>query len=83
MLRSPIFWLLYAMFVCISASGLMATAQLGPIAEDYRLSATTVMGANTLSVALVVDNLLNGFARPFFGGLSGLDANGQWHWHSL
>jgi MFS transporter, OFA family, oxalate/formate antiporter len=70
MLRSPIFWLLYAMSVGVSASGLMATAQLGPIAEDYRLSETTIMGANTLSVALVVDNVLNGFARPFFGGLS-------------
>ncbi len=70
MLRSPIFWLLYAMFVCVSASGLTATAQLGPIADDYRLSGTIVMGANTLSVALVVDNVLNGLARPFFGGLS-------------
>jgi MFS family permease len=58
------------MFVGVSASGLMATAQPGPIAEDYRLSETTIMGANTLSVALVVDNVLNGFARPFFGGLS-------------
>jgi hypothetical protein len=28
------------------------------------------MGASTLSVALVVDNVLNGHARPFFGGLS-------------
>jgi OFA family oxalate/formate antiporter-like MFS transporter len=70
MLRSPIFWLLYAMFVCVSAGGLMATAQLAPIAQDYRLSATTIMGANTLSVALVLDNILNGLARPFFGGLS-------------
>jgi OFA family oxalate/formate antiporter-like MFS transporter len=58
MLRSLIFWLLYAMFVGVSASGLMATAQPGPIAEDYRLSETTIMGANTLSVALVVDNVL-------------------------
>ena len=62
MLRSPIFWLLYAMFVCVSAGGLMATAQLAPIAQDYRLSATTIMGANTLSVALVAHNVLNGFA---------------------
>jgi hypothetical protein len=37
--------------------------QLGPIAEDYRLSDRNIMGANTLSVALVVDNILNGFAR--------------------
>jgi OFA family oxalate/formate antiporter-like MFS transporter len=71
MLRSPIFWLLYAMFVCVSASGLMATAQLAPIAKDYGISNTVIfLGASTLSVALVVDNVLNGFARPFFGGLS-------------
>lgn len=71
MLRSPVFWLLYVMFVCVSASGLMATAQLGPIARDYGISNTAVfMGASTLSVALVVDNVLNGVARPFFGGLS-------------
>jgi OFA family oxalate/formate antiporter-like MFS transporter len=71
MLRSPTFWLLYVMFVCVSASGLMATAQLGPIAKDYGISNTAIFfGATTLSVALVVDNVLNGFARPFFGALS-------------
>jgi len=71
MLRSPVFWLLYAMFICVSASGLMATAQLGPIAKDYGISNTAIfMGATTLSVALVVDNVLNGLARPFFGAVS-------------
>ncbi len=71
MLRSPIFWLLYLMFVAVSASGLMATAQLGPIAKDYGISNTAIFfGASTLSVALVVDNVLNGFARPFFGAVS-------------
>jgi OFA family oxalate/formate antiporter-like MFS transporter len=71
MLRSPVFWLLYAMFLAVSASGLMATAQLGPIARDYGISDRVILfGASTLSVALVVDNVLNGFARPFFGGLS-------------
>jgi OFA family oxalate/formate antiporter-like MFS transporter len=71
MLRSPVFWLLYIMFIGVSASGLMATAQLGPIAKDYGLSNTAILfGASTLSVALVVDNVLNGLARPFFGALS-------------
>jgi OFA family oxalate/formate antiporter-like MFS transporter len=71
MLRSPIFWLLYVMFVGVSASGLMATAQLAPIAKDYGISDIAIfMGASTLSLALVVDNVLNGLARPFFGGLS-------------
>jgi MFS transporter, OFA family, oxalate/formate antiporter len=71
MLRSPIFWLLYVMFVFVSASGLMATAQLAPIAKDYGISNTAILlGASTLSVALVADNVLNGLARPFFGALS-------------
>jgi OFA family oxalate/formate antiporter-like MFS transporter len=71
MLRSPVFWLMYVMFLGVSASGLMATAQLGPIAKDYGISNSAIFfGASTLSVALVVDNVLNGFARPFFGGLS-------------
>jgi MFS transporter, OFA family, oxalate/formate antiporter len=71
MLRSPIFWLLYVMFVGVSASGLMATAQIAPIAKDYGLSNTAIfLGASALSVALVVDNVLNGVARPFFGAVS-------------
>jgi MFS transporter, OFA family, oxalate/formate antiporter len=49
----------------------MATAQLGPIAKDFGISNSVIfMGATTLSVALVVDNVLNGLARPAFGALS-------------
>ncbi len=70
-LRSPAFWLLYLMLVLVSSSGLMATAQLAPIAKDYGLSNTAILfGATTLSVALVVDNVMNGLARPFFGAVS-------------
>ena len=71
MLRSPVFWLLYVMFVMVSASGLMATAQLALIASDFGISGTTLfLGASTLAVALVVDNVMNGIARPFFGWVS-------------
>ena len=70
-LRSPLFWLLYGMFVLISAGGLMAAAQLAPIARDYGLADITLLfGASVLSIALVVDNVMNGLARPFFGWLS-------------
>jgi OFA family oxalate/formate antiporter-like MFS transporter len=49
----------------------MATAQLAPIARDFGLSGSVLMlGATTLSVALVVDNVMNGLARPFFGAVS-------------
>jgi OFA family oxalate/formate antiporter-like MFS transporter len=70
-LGSPVFWLLYVMFVVVSASGLMATAQIAPIARDYGMtSAPLFLGASVLSVALVVDNVMNGAARPFFGWVS-------------
>jgi OFA family oxalate/formate antiporter-like MFS transporter len=70
-LASPIFWLMYLMFVAVSASGLMATAQLAPIAKDFGIDKTVIFfGATLLSVALVVDSVLNGLARPFFGWVS-------------
>jgi len=70
-LSSPVFWVLYIMFVMVSASGLMATAQIALIAKDYNVSNVVLLGgATTLSVALIVDNLCNGGARPLFGWVS-------------
>jgi len=70
-LMTPVFWLLYIMFVMVSASGLMATAQIAPIAKDFNVGNTILFaGASTLTVALIVDNLCNGGARPLFGWLS-------------
>src|SRR3984893_4111589 len=34
-LKSPVFWLLYLMFVMVSGSGLMVTAQVAPMARDF------------------------------------------------
>jgi OFA family oxalate/formate antiporter-like MFS transporter len=74
MLRSRVFWVLYLMFVMVAASGLMATAQIAPIAKDFNLANQDVtivfVTATTLSAALVIDNILNGLARPFFGWIS-------------
>ena len=71
MLRSPIFWLMYFMFVLDAATGLMATAQLALIAKDFGVANVAILfGATALSVALVVDNVMNGLARPFFGWVS-------------
>jgi OFA family oxalate/formate antiporter-like MFS transporter len=71
MLRSPVFWLLYVMFVLVSASGLMVAAQIALIAKDYGVAQTVVLfGATTLIVSGVIDNLANGGARPFFGWVS-------------
>jgi MFS transporter, OFA family, oxalate/formate antiporter len=70
-LRAPAFWVLYLMFVLVSASGLMATAQLAVIARDLDIADKVVFfGVSTLSAALVIDNVMNGSARPFFGWIS-------------
>jgi OFA family oxalate/formate antiporter-like MFS transporter len=70
-LLSPVFWLLYIMFVMVSASGLMATAQIAPIAADFKVGDQIVFwGATTLTAALIIDNIANGTARPLFGWIS-------------
>jgi OFA family oxalate/formate antiporter-like MFS transporter len=70
-LSTPVFWLLYVMFVMVSASGLMATAQIAPIAKDFHVGdAVLLFGASTLSMALIIDNVCNGAARPLFGWIS-------------
>jgi len=70
-LSTPVFWLLYIMFIMVSASGLMATAQIAPIAKDFNVgNAIILFGASTLSLALIVDNVCNGGARPLFGWIS-------------
>jgi OFA family oxalate/formate antiporter-like MFS transporter len=70
-LSTPVFWLLYIMFIMVSASGLMATAQIAPIAKDFGVGNVLILfGASTLSVALIIDNICNGGARPLFGWIS-------------
>jgi len=71
---SPIFWVMYLMFVMMAAGGLMATAQLGPIAKDFGLhdSPVSLLGLTlpALTFALTIDRVLNGLTRPFFGWIS-------------
>jgi MFS transporter, OFA family, oxalate/formate antiporter len=73
-LGSPIFWVMYAMFVLVGAGGLMATAQLAPIATDFQIAKVpvTLLGLTlpALTFALSIDRVLNGLTRPFFGWVS-------------
>jgi len=73
-LKEPTFWVMYVMFVLMAAGGLMATAQLKPIAKDFHLDTTpvTLIGITlpALTFALTVDRVLNGLTRPFFGWVS-------------
>src|SRR5947207_2509856 len=74
MVRSPIFWVMYAMFVLVGAGGLMATAQLAPIAKDFQIDGVPVsligITLPALTFALSIDRILNGVTRPFFGWVS-------------
>jgi MFS transporter, OFA family, oxalate/formate antiporter len=73
-LRTPVFWVMYAMFVMVGAGGLMATAQLAPIAKDFNVGGipVSILGITlpALTFALSIDRVLNGFCRPFFGWVS-------------
>lgn len=74
MVRKPVFWVMYTMFVLVAAGGLMATAQMGPIAKDFAIDGVrfNIMGMvlPALTFALAIDRVLNGLTRPFFGWVS-------------
>jgi OFA family oxalate/formate antiporter-like MFS transporter len=74
MLRSPAFWVMFVMFVLTAAGGLIATAQLTPIAKDFGVadSPVSLLGITLLALpfALSMNRVLNGVSRPFFGWVS-------------
>jgi OFA family oxalate/formate antiporter-like MFS transporter len=73
-LKTPVFWVMYVMFVLVAAGGLMATAQLGVVAHDFGIYSIPVtilsLTLPALIFALTLDRTVNGFARPFFGWVS-------------
>jgi MFS transporter, OFA family, oxalate/formate antiporter len=73
-LRHPLFWLMYFMFVIVGAGGLMVTANLKPIALDWKVDSLPVTLAGvtmtTVTFAATIDRVLNGLTRPFFGWIS-------------
>jgi MFS transporter, OFA family, oxalate/formate antiporter len=73
-LKTPVFWVMYAMFVMVGAGGLMAIAQLAPIANDYKIAGipVSILGLTlpALTFALTIDRVLNDVCRPFFGWVS-------------
>jgi MFS transporter, OFA family, oxalate/formate antiporter len=73
-LTSAPFYVMYVMFVMVGAGGLMAIAQLAPIANDYKIAGVpvSILGLTlpALTFALTIDRVLNGICRPFFGWVS-------------
>ncbi len=72
--KKPVFWLMYAMFVMVAAGGLMAAAQIAPIAKDYGVAdvPVTLLGITmaALPFAISLDRIGDGIGRPFFGFVS-------------
>jgi len=72
--KSPPFWVMYAMFVLVGVGGLMAQAQLGPMARDFRIDnvPVAILGLTlpALTFALALDRVCNGLTRPIFGWIS-------------
>ncbi len=71
MVKTGRFWLMYLMMTLVAFGGLMVTAQLKPIAVSYGLDKTVVLwGITALGLALILDRILNGVTRPFWGWVS-------------
>jgi MFS transporter, OFA family, oxalate/formate antiporter len=71
MLQSGSFYLLYLMMTLVTASGLMMVGQLKPICITYGFDKYALFGGFTvLTLTLLLNQVLNGAARPFFGWVS-------------
>ncbi|HQS13923.1 oxalate/formate MFS antiporter [Reyranella sp.] len=74
MLKSRIFWLLYFMFILVYSGGLMATAQIAPIARDFKVADVPVsllgLTLPALTFAITLDRVMNGVTRPLCGWIS-------------
>jgi len=73
-LKSPVFYVMYVMFVLIAAGGLTMAASMAPIADDFKISKVPVdlfgMLMPALGFALFLNRIFDGIGRPFFGWLS-------------
>jgi OFA family oxalate/formate antiporter-like MFS transporter len=74
MAATPHFWLMYGMMAMVATGGLMATAQLAPMAKDFGVDKVNVqllgLSMAALTFALSADRLVNGLCRPFWGWIS-------------
>ena len=64
MLRTPHFYALYAMFLLMATGGLLVTAQAGPVAQSWGISASALLLATTLNP------IANGASRISWGWVS-------------
>src|SRR5262249_36741935 len=71
---TPVFWLMYLMFVLMAAPGLFLTQNLRQIAGDFKIAdiPVSLLGLTLPCAvfALSLDRVTNGITRPFFGWVS-------------
>jgi MFS transporter, OFA family, oxalate/formate antiporter len=74
MLQQPIFWVMFAIMTMVGVGGQMATAQLAPLAKDFKVDNVPVslLGITlaALPFALSLDRVMNGLTRPITGWIS-------------
>src|SRR5215468_10326524 len=74
MAATPQFWLMYLMMTLVATGGLMAVAQLNPMAIDFGVAQVPVrflfITLPAIQFALSADRLVNGLCRPFWGWVS-------------
>jgi len=74
MARTPQFWVMYLMMTMVATGGLMATAQLSPMAIDFGVDKVPItflwIALPALQFALAADRVVNGICRPFWGWVS-------------
>src|ERR1700733_14561486 len=73
-LRTPVFYVMYLMFVLVAAGGLMMTASIAPIAKDLKIEKIPValfgLVMPALVFAITLNRIFDGVGRPFFGWVS-------------
>lgn len=74
MLKTPVFWWLYLCMALVAEGGLMAAAEVAPIAKDYGVGSVPMnflwWTLPLLTMTLSIDNLVNGLTRPLTGWIS-------------
>jgi OFA family oxalate/formate antiporter-like MFS transporter len=73
-LRKPLFYVMYLMFVLVASGGLMMAASMAPIAKDLKIDKIPVelfnMAMPALTFAIFLNRIFDGVGRPFFGWVS-------------
>jgi OFA family oxalate/formate antiporter-like MFS transporter len=74
MAETPQFWVMYLIMTLVATGGLMAVAQLNPMAVDFKVDKVPVnllwLTMPALQFALSADRAVNGLCRPFWGWVS-------------